>query len=219
MHRPTKIEFDMIDQEFTNDWFSATRPIWDKLLPREKPKRILEIGSFEGASACYLIEKIGEKHSFELHCVDTWEGGVEHKAGGEAEQSMSDVEHRFIRNVEISLGQATHPVDLKTHKTTSDIALSQLISSGKTSYFDFIYVDGSHQAPDVLIDAVLSFKLLRVGGILAFDDYLWNEALPYGVDPIRSPKIAIDAFCNIFCRKVKVLSGGRGQLYTRKIAE
>lgn len=208
-----------LGQEFTTNWFSVARPAWDNLMPRENPKRVLEIGSFEGASACYLIEKIGAKQPLELHCVDTWEGGVEHQAGGLFEKSMSDVERRFTRNVEIAQTRATHPVDLHLHKTTSDIALAQLIAAGKTSYFDFIYVDGSHQAPDVLIDAILAFKLLRVGGVLAFDDYLWNEALPYGVDPIRSPKIAIDAFCNIFCRKVKVIPGGGVQLYTRKTAE
>ena len=41
---------------------------------------------------------------------------------------------------------------------------------------DFIYVDGSHQAHDVLCDAILSFKLLRVGGIVCFDDYLWGRS-------------------------------------------
>lgn len=37
--------------------------------------------------------------------------------------------------------------------------------------FDLIYVDGGHSAADVLADAILSFSLLRVGGILVFDDY------------------------------------------------
>jgi predicted O-methyltransferase YrrM len=205
--------------EFTNTWFSNTRAIWDNLLPKENPKRVLEIGSFEGASACYLIEKIGANQPFELHCVDTWDGGVEHKTGGEAETSMPDVELRFIKNIEISKSLANYNIDIHRYKMTSDLALSKMLAAGRASYFDFIYVDGSHQAPDVLLDAVLAFKLLRVGGVLAFDDYHWNESLPYGVDPIRSPKIAIDAFCNIFCRKVRVLPGGGVQLYARKTAE
>ena len=210
---------DVLDQEFTTNWSSVVRPVWDNLIPREDPKKVLEIGSFEGASACYLIEKIGAKQPLELHCIDTWEGGREHQAGELFEASMSDVERRFNRNVEIAQTRATLPADLHIHKATSDLALAQLIAAGKASYFDFIYVDGSHQDPDVLVDAVLSFKLLRVGGVLVFDDYLWNEVLPYGVDPIRSPKIAIDAFCNIFCRKVKIIPGGGVQLYARKTAE
>jgi hypothetical protein len=72
-----------------------------------------------------------------------------------------------------------------------------LVAAGKQGYFDFIYVDGSHQAPDVLADAFLSFRLLRENGVIAFDDYLWQEALPDGIDSIRCPKLAIDAFTNI----------------------
>jgi hypothetical protein len=34
--------------------------------------------------------------------------------------------------------------------------------------------DGSHRARDVLEDAVLSWPLLKVGGIMLFDDYLWQ---------------------------------------------
>lgn len=68
--------------------------------------------------------------------------------------------------------------------------------AGKKNYFDFIYVDGSHRAPDVLCDAVLGFKLPKVGGFMAFDDYLQAERawLPYGTDPLRCPKPAIDAY-------------------------
>jgi hypothetical protein len=46
--------------EFTNSWFeSSARSTWDQLIPQLKPKRILEIGSYEGASTCYLIDKLG----------------------------------------------------------------------------------------------------------------------------------------------------------------
>lgn len=208
------------EPEFTKRWFiHAAKTAWDNLMPKENPRRILEIGSFEGSSACYLIDTLAARYPLELHCVDTWEGGVEHQAGGGFENAMSEVERRFRSNIEIVRARAAHPVDLQVHKTTSDLALAGLVAQGKGGYFDFIYIDGSHQAPDVLLDAILAFKLLRVGGILAFDDYLWNETLPYGVDPIRSPKIAIDAFSNIFCRKVRVIPGGGVQLYARKTAD
>ena len=52
---------------------------------------------------------------------------------------------------------------------------------------------------------------------MVFDDYLWNESLSYGIDPIRSPKIAIDAFTNIYCRKIKIISAVLFQLYVQKI--
>ena len=206
--------------EFTNNWFEGSaKSVWDELLPQINPTRILEIGSYEGASTCYLIEKIGGNKDIEIHCVDTWEGGVEHKDGAGDQADMSAVERRFIHNTQVAKSKIKNNVELVIHKSYSDLALSQLIASGKQNYFDFIYVDGSHQAPDVLCDALLSFRLLKVYGFIAFDDYLWQEQLPYGTDPIRCPKTAIDAFTNIYCRKIRILSAILNQLYIQKLSD
>jgi hypothetical protein len=43
--------------------------------------------------------------------------------------------------------------------------------------------------------------------------------LPYGKDPIRCPKPAIDAFTNLFCRKLQVIPIASFQLYAQKTAE
>jgi len=52
----------------------------------------------------------------------------------------------------------------------------------------------------------LSFKLCRIGGVIGFDDYSWSENLPGGLDPLRCPKIAVDAFTTIYSRKLQLLS-------------
>jgi len=205
--------------EFTNNWFESSIAVWDSLIPQINPTRILEIGSFEGASACYLIEKLAKSKDIELHCVDTWEGGVEHKEGGGANIDMSAVEKRFHNNTKVSVSKVNNNVQLFIHKGISVLALSKLIAEGKQGYFDFIYVDGSHQAPEVLCDAILSFQLLKNNGVIAFDDYLWQEQLPYGIDPIRCPKPAIDSFTNIYCRKIKIISAPLYQLYVQKISD
>lgn len=206
--------------DFTNNWFEiSAKGVWDSLIPQINPTRILEIGSYEGASTCYLIEKLASSKEIELHCVDTWEGGIEHKKGGTFEESMSEVERRFHYNTKMAISNVENAVQLILHKGFSDLALSKLITEGNQGYFDFIYVDGSHQAPDVLCDALLSFRLLKNSGVIAFDDYLWHEQLPYGTDPIRCPKIAIDAFTNIYCRKIRVISAPLFQLYVQKISD
>ena len=51
---------------FTNDWFNYHKYIWDSLINDLNPSKVLEIGSFEGASACYLIDKISKKENSEL---------------------------------------------------------------------------------------------------------------------------------------------------------
>ena len=43
---------------------------------------ILEIGCFEGASTCYLVENISRKKKIEIHCIDNWKGGLEHRHDG-----------------------------------------------------------------------------------------------------------------------------------------
>jgi predicted O-methyltransferase YrrM len=97
--------------------------------------------------------------------------------------------------------------------------LAKLLAGGKRNYFDFIYIDGSHMAQDVLCDAVLAFRLLRVGGVIVFDDYIWFETLPEGKDPLRCPKPAIDAFVNLHFRKVDVLTAPLLQLLVTKMAD
>ena len=118
---------------------------------------------------------------------------------------MNDVETTFDSNVKIAIQESERCVELKKIKSESAHALAKLVSDGMSCKYDFVYVDGSHQAPDVLTDAVLAFKLCRVGGIIGFDDYLWNEKLNTGVDPIRAPKLAIDTFATIFSRKLQII--------------
>ena len=206
--------------DFTTSWFAAgAKAVWDQLLPEINPTRILEIGSYEGASACYLIDRLGRDKSLEIHCVDSWEGGVEHGEGGSAQANMADVESRFRRNVAAAIAASPHPVDLIVRKGRSDLEMAKLLAEGAAGTFDFVYIDGSHQAPDVLCDAVLGFRLLRANGVIAFDDYLWQESLPYGVDPLRCPKPAIDAFTNLYARKIQIISAPLYQLYVRKLSD
>lgn len=70
--------------------------------------------------------------------------------------------------------------------------------------FDLIYIDGSHRAADVLIDAVMSFQLLRIGGMMIFDDYIWTMEPQGQEDLLNMPKPAIDAFTSIFARKIRL---------------
>jgi cephalosporin hydroxylase len=59
------------------------------------------------------------------------------------------------------------------------------------NFADYVYIDGSHLAIDVMADAVLSWGLLKDGGILIFDDYGWGV---HTNDEKQKPRLAIDAF-------------------------
>lgn len=198
---------------FTQDWFGRFIPIWNSLVSSVKPSKVLEIGSFEGRSTCYLIESGAGERDMEVHCIDTWEGGAEH-----TKFDMAAVEERFRKNTALAIDTVPHDVNLVVHKGTSLAALTRLLSSGHASSFDLIYVDGSHRAPDVLADAVLAFNLLRTDGLLIFDDYLWSMEPLGEQDPLNMPKPAIDSFVNIYQRKLLVLPTHLYQMYIRKIS-
>jgi predicted O-methyltransferase YrrM len=203
----------LADYEFTTDWFTPRAPIWRRLLREFTPARIIEIGSWEGRSTCYLIEECANERFVELHCIDTWEGSIEHDPA-----AMGLVEARFDGNLAKACELAAHPVALIKHKALSYVALAGLIASGRVGDFDLVYVDGSHQASDVLLDAVLGFQLLRVGGVMIFDDYLWSMEQQGFQNFYNMPKPAIDAFVNINQRKLQVLEEPLYQLYIRKLS-
>lgn len=203
--------------KFTNRWFdNDSRPVWDGFIVGFRPERILEIGSYEGAAACYLIETLGKQQAIEIHCVDSWEGSLEHQAMG---TNMSAVEQRFLANIGIAKIRSPHAARVILHKGRSDQQLAGLLHEGKRGYFDFIFIDGSHMACDVLLDALLGFRLLRVGGIMALDDYLWTDQRQGVPNPLRTPKIAIDAFTTIYGSKLKILPKHLYQIYIEKLAD
>ncbi|MBT8156010.1 class I SAM-dependent methyltransferase [Epibacterium ulvae] len=94
------------------------------------------MGSYEGASACYLIDANKWHDELEMFCVDTWEGGAEHQSNG---VNMRSVEERFVS---LACSQAAKGASVTKLKGTSDLALSKLLNEGHASSFDFIYVVG-----------------------------------------------------------------------------
>ena len=172
------------DYRFTVDWFSGREGYWREILSQLRPQKLLEIGSYEGRSTVFLIEQCAQIAPAEICCIDSWQGGVEHD-----QTAMDEVEARFDANVALAQSHGTYPVAIRKIKSLSHPALLALDREERGSY-DFIYIDGSHQAPDVLADAVLSFWLLRSGGIMVFDDYLWSME-PFGQqDALNMPKPA-----------------------------
>jgi hypothetical protein len=182
--------------EFTNDWFDPHVSTWNKIIPQYKPQKILEVGSYEGRSICHIIDLLGGEMPLEIFCVDTWQGGREHSS-----VDMSAVERRFDLNVTEAIGKSAFPVDVKKLKGDSCLALATLVAEGRSKYFDLVYIDGSHEAADVLSDAVLAFRLLREGGLMIFDDYLWGGG--NASTALNTPKPAIDAFMNCYIGKIQ----------------
>lgn len=129
---------------------------------------------------------------------------------------MTAVEHRFHDNTSLATRRSPHPVKIFPHKGRSDDELAALIAAGFREHFDMIYIDGSHFAHDVLSDAVLAFPLLKVGGHMFFDDYLWTGTGDT-IDPMNGPKPGVDAFLNVFYHKMRLIWSPNAQVVAVKI--
>jgi len=169
---------NMEDYQFTADWFGANIPNWQRWfegLAGQPDIRFLEIGCYEGRSTVWLLGNVLTDETARIECIDVFGSG-----------HAGDYEERFDHNIKTALGQKK----VKKLKGPSQELLRKL----KLYSYDVVYIDGSHTAPDVLEDAVLSFRLLKPGGLLVFDDYMWN-AFP---DPLLVPRLAIDAFLQLY---------------------
>ena len=194
----------MSDYQYTTDWFKWAPQVWEHLIPYlPARKNFLEIGSFEGRSAVWITQHMMEDGG-ELVCIDTWEGSEEHTA-----EDMAGSEARFHNNIGLVMGNFVDRKVLPV-KSTSVEALGVLLAQKKQ--FDFIYIDGSHTAKDVLTDACMSWPLLKDKGFMVFDDYMWR---PPGFTLLQRPKIAVDTFVNIFEDELIVTHVGY-QLIVRK---
>lgn len=189
--------------EFTQDWFLYGSHLWPNLiqyLPKhQNARRFLEIGSFEGRSSVWIIENMMKPYD-ELVCIDTWAGGEEH-----SKLNMGEVERRFDHNIAEATKKAGH-IQVVKIKDVSTYGLARQMDwlENPLYMFDFIYVDGSHQAADVLCDAVMAWRVLKDEGVMVFDDYLWGDPRM----PLHRPKVAIDAFMNIFAPEMVILHTG-----------
>ena len=180
---------------FKHDWFSVHIPLWKKILEKYINKsnlNFLEIGCFEGRATKWLIENILISPSSKITVIDTFEGSMENKIKG---YKIDNLLKRFKRNLKPYIFKKK----IIIKKGISQNILRQFKPS---ETFDFIYIDGSHVAKDVLEDAILSWRLLKNGGIMVFDDYKWKM---YN-SPILCPRIAIDSFLTIYENQYKIVS-------------
>lgn len=196
---------------FTQDWF-GTRLHLIEPTTREfinKTITMLEIGVYEGRSTLWFLENILTHQNAGMIVIDTFEGSLEHKSMG---ASRDDLRNKFESNI------SAHKEKVVIRQGKSQNIVHQM----RGEIFDLVYIDGSHDASDVLFDALDSFRVLKRGGIIMFDDYTWThwsdrykDGVPDRLKFIEEPKMAIDAFLSIFSDDIDVLVKAE-QVHIRK---
>jgi predicted O-methyltransferase YrrM len=152
--------------------------------------RFLQIGAYTGDATVWLFEHVLTGAGSTLTDVDTWRGSEE-----ELHEPMDFAEVERIYDSRTAQMRAAGR--LTKFKGTS----KAFFDSHPDESFDFVYIDGDHTAFGVLNDAVRAYPLLRVGGLIGFDDYLWQS----GKDRLSEPAPAIDAIADLYSDRLERL--------------
>lgn len=154
--------------------WNSENPIFGNLIKILRPKTIIEVGTWKGASAIHMAKQCKELGlKTVIYCVDTWLGSTEFWA------SMADTPERdlmlkngypqiyyqFLSNV-VHQGLQDYLIPVPN---TSANAARVLEHQGITA--ELIYLDASHEYDDVLTDIGAYCGLCT--GLMFGDDYGW----------------------------------------------
>ena len=161
-------------------------PIFEHVIAKCRPRKIVEVGSWKGASAnrmAGLLKKYGGRPpEAQLVCVDTWLGSVEHWldrsrptmfASLNLKWGRPQLYYQFVANV-IHCGNQDMIIPFPA---TSQVAAQFL--AAKRMFADAIYIDAGHEYDDVIADLNAFWQVLRPGGVMFGDDYdpTWSEVM------------------------------------------
>ncbi|WP_426955160.1 class I SAM-dependent methyltransferase [Muricoccus radiodurans] len=156
------------------------------------PGDLVEIGSWWGKSALVLAWLAARHGIGDLLCVDPWtpEGtrqGVEELDTVSAAADHEEAMRIFRINLLSFGGRGVNTLRLSSVEGAAAYRASRVVESpafGRTTYtgaISILHIDGNHAHEHVSADVASWLPLLRAGGWLVLDDYLW----PFGDGPRR----------------------------------
>lgn len=154
--------------EDVQGWHSKS-PFFESIINEVKPKTIIEVGSWKGASAINMATLATKA---QLYCVDTWLGGIDHELNQQIDTSVLTRDHgyptlyfQFLANVQrAGVFQRVCPIP-----QTSANGAKLLSAHG--IWAELIYIDGSHELKDVYDDICAYWSLVSPGGVMFGDDW------------------------------------------------
>lgn len=153
------MELDTTKYKHTHQWFVGSE-IQKHLLKFIDPKQkitMLEIGSYEGLSACCFLDNIMYHDDSTLDCVDPFD----------ISDTTSPLTNVTESNCRYNISHSINSTKCSIYKMYS----SDFFPIAKKIY-DIIYIDGSHLPDDIKYDMRKADRCLKVGGIMWMDDYL-----------------------------------------------
>lgn len=166
--------FDPVPYQLDLQGWNSFSPVFGELVEAVRPKLIVEVGTWKGASAIHMADLCRDRGlDTKIVCIDTWLGAVEFWFAKEDDKERSlqrccgypQVYYQFLANVM----KSGHQDAIIPLPNTSRIGSSILKSLGVKA--DLIYIDGSHEYLDVLNDLNDCHGLLAPNGVMFGDDY------------------------------------------------
>lgn len=145
-----------------------------------KPIRYMEIGVFLGHTAEWMIDNVLTHPEAQYIGIDPWEW-------------FKPLRKRFPTEEIWTTKMLNRIVDLREKYKdrnasfvkgfSQEVLRKNLWPDGS---FDLIYIDGNHTIQSVMRDFVHTWPLLKIGGVMIFDDYLQghNDQVKKAVDLI-----------------------------------
>jgi predicted O-methyltransferase YrrM len=157
--------------------WGSTHPILQESIEELRPNRIVEIGTWKGASAIFMAEQCRALGlSVEIVCVDTWLGNWQHWSRSSGVGSRIDLRlqnglprlyFQFMSNV-----LARGVDDLITPLPLTSLGAAKLFAHLNQTA-DLIYLDGDHEYESAILDLRSWLPLMSERGFLIGDDYDW----------------------------------------------
>lgn len=157
---------------FTNEWFlgSELKQLIMNFMYANRVNKILEIGSYEGASACFFSDMLLDNPKSRLTCVDPFDTG----------DKTSPVNNTTINLFMSNINQSKNVNKIIVEKMFS----SEFYEKNKGNAYNFIYIDGSHLLEDITIDFNNCLKIIENGGIIWMDDYNSSSQIRQHIDSL-----------------------------------
>ena len=148
-------------------WSLSEQSVADVLsrLPSVENVVIIEVGTFWGTTAIELAKAVNGS----IICVDQWLGDVEMWSNPDWVKQLRGKEpryyHEFVANV---FANACQDKIVPLRLTSLQAAR---VLKHRCIECDAVYIDGSHDYLDVLLDLYAYWSLLKTGGLMFGDDY------------------------------------------------
>jgi beta-1,4-mannosyl-glycoprotein beta-1,4-N-acetylglucosaminyltransferase len=143
---------------FTNTWFinSEIKQLLFNYVNKSTINKILEIGSYEGASACFFSDHLLDNQLSCITCVDPF--------------SLNDTTSPLNNTTKIHFYN-----NIRKSKNYNKVFVEEMYSTDfykkNDKTYNFIYIDGSHLLDDIIADFNNCLQIIEYNGIIWMDDY------------------------------------------------